>query len=73
MADHNDFDAHWMRATHFAEQGDLERAEKDYRMLTTFSGRGPAGYELLGNFYAGTGRLDQGGRGRRGRPDQTRR
>ena len=52
--------AHWMRATHFAEQGDLERAEKDYRMLTTFSGRGPAGYELLGNFYAGTGRLDQG-------------
>ncbi len=60
VKDHDDFDAHWMRATHFAEEGDLARAENDYQKLTTFSGYGPAGYELLGNFYAGTKRLDQG-------------
>lgn len=60
VADHNDFDSHWMRAAHFVEQGDTERAEKDYKVLPTFEDRGSAGYELLGNFYAGTGRLDQG-------------
>ncbi len=59
VKDHNDFDAHWMRATHFAEQGDLARAEGDYRMLPTFRGYGPAGYELLSNFYGGSGRPDQ--------------
>jgi tetratricopeptide (TPR) repeat protein len=53
-------DAYWIRAVYLAEQGDLERAEADYRKLTTFAENGGAGYELLGNFYAGVGRLDQG-------------
>jgi tetratricopeptide (TPR) repeat protein len=57
---HNDFSAYWMRAVYLAEQGDFDRAEKDYRKLTTFAQNGEAGYELLGNFYAGTKKLDQG-------------
>ena len=57
---HNDFTAYWMRAVYLAEAGELERAEKDYRKLTTFAQNREAGYELLGNFYAGTKRLDAG-------------
>lgn len=60
VAEHNDFGAYWMRAVYLAEEGKLERAEQDYRNLTTFAQNGAAGYELLGNFYAGTERLDQG-------------
>lgn len=60
VTDQNDFGAYWMRAVYLAEEGELERAEQDYRKLTTFAQNGAAGYELLGNFYAGTERLDQG-------------
>jgi tetratricopeptide (TPR) repeat protein len=60
VAGHNDFAAYWMRAVYLAQEGDLERAEKDYRKLTTLAQNSEAGYELLGNFYAGTKRLDQG-------------
>jgi len=59
-ADHNDFNAYWMRAVYLVEAGDLERAEKDYQKLTTFAPNSEAGYELLSSFYAGTNRLDQG-------------
>jgi len=60
VADHNDFNAYWMRAVYLAEDGELELAEKDYRELTTFTENGAPGYVLLGNFYAGTERLDEG-------------
>ena len=57
---HNDFDAYWMRAVYLAENGQLDRAEEDYKKLTTFTQNGPVGFEVLGNFYAGTQGLDQG-------------
>jgi tetratricopeptide (TPR) repeat protein len=57
---HEEFSAHWMRAVYLVEQGEVDRAEKDYRKLTTFAQNSEAGYELLGNFYGGTKRLDQG-------------
>jgi len=57
---HNDFDAYWMRAVYLAENGQLDRAEEDYKKLTTFTQNGPVGFEVLGNFYAGTQRLDEG-------------
>ena len=60
VTDKKDFGAYWMRAVYLAEEGELERAEQDYRKLTTFAQNGAAGYELLGNFYTGTERLDQG-------------
>ncbi len=60
VAAHNDFDAYWMRAVYLAGEGQRDRAEQDYKKLTTFTDGGAVGYELLGNFYAGTERLDQG-------------
>ncbi len=48
----NDFNAYWMRAVYLTEEGELERAEKDYRKLTTFTEQGAIGYELLSNFYS---------------------
>jgi tetratricopeptide (TPR) repeat protein len=60
VAAHNDFDAYWMRAVYLAEQGERDRAEQDYRKLTTFPQNGAVAFELLGNFYSGTGKLDQG-------------
>jgi tetratricopeptide (TPR) repeat protein len=59
VADHNDFNAYWMRAVYLTEQGELERAEEDYRKLTTFAERGATGYELLSNFYVRTDKLDK--------------
>lgn len=59
VADQETFEAYWMRAVFLAEQGDFERAEQDYRKLTTFDENAAAGYELLGNFYAGSQRLDE--------------
>jgi len=56
---HDDFAAYWMRGVYLVEAGDLERAEQDYRKLTAFAPDSEAGYELLGNFYAGTKKLDQ--------------
>jgi len=60
VADHNDFNAYWMRAVYLAEDGEIELAEKDYQRLTTLTENGAPGYVLLGNFYAGTERLDEG-------------
>ena len=59
VADSNDFGAYWMRAVYLAEQGNLERAEKDYRKLTTFAEKGATSYELLSNFYARNKKLDE--------------
>ena len=59
VSDHNNFDAYWLRATHFSEEGELERAEQDYKKLTTLPQNPAAGYELLAGFYARTERLDQ--------------
>lgn len=59
VVDHNDFSAYWMRAVFLAEEGELERAEKDYKKLTTFSEQGAAGFLLLGNFYAANEELDK--------------
>ena len=58
VAEYSNFEAYLLRAVYLAEQGDADRAEQDYRKLTTFQ-EIPAGYELLANFYAGAGKLDQ--------------
>ena len=59
VAGRGDFGAYMMRAAYFAGTGDVERAEQDYRKLTTFAGKGATGHELLSSFYARTGKLDQ--------------
>jgi tetratricopeptide (TPR) repeat protein len=59
VADQENFEAYWMRAVFLAEQGDFERAEQDYKRLTTFDENRAAGYELLGNFYAGSQRVGE--------------
>jgi tetratricopeptide (TPR) repeat protein len=59
VADSNDFTAYWMRAVYLTEQGELERAEKDYMKLTTFAEERAAGYGLLSDFYASSGKLDK--------------
>jgi len=58
VAEYGNFEAYWLRAVYLAERGEADRAEQDYRKLTTFT-ETPAGYELLANFYAGAGKLDQ--------------
>ncbi len=54
VVDSNSFGAYMMRAGYLANDGELDRAEQDYRKLTTFAEQqgGAVGYELLGNFYA---------------------
>ena len=59
VADHNDFNAYWMRAIFLAEAGESERAEQDYQRLTTFAEQATAGYILLSNFYATNEKLDK--------------
>jgi tetratricopeptide (TPR) repeat protein len=54
-----DFEAYWLRAAYLARQGEVERAESDYKRLTTFPERGAMAYQLLGGFYADTHRPDQ--------------
>jgi tetratricopeptide (TPR) repeat protein len=48
-----------IRARYFVSEGELERAEQDYKKLTTLPEQGAMGYELLGNFYAGNKQLDK--------------
>jgi len=55
----NAFGAYTMRAAYLANAGEFERAEQDYRKLTTFPEKAATGYELLSNFYARNQRLDQ--------------
>ncbi|MFH1882702.1 MAG: tetratricopeptide repeat protein, partial [Planctomycetota bacterium] len=52
VANSDVFGAYMMRAAYLANEGEFERAEKDYRKLTTFAEQGAIGYELLSNFYA---------------------
>ncbi|MBN2594806.1 MAG: tetratricopeptide repeat protein, partial [Sedimentisphaerales bacterium] len=52
VADSNTFGAYMLRAAYLADKGEFERAEQDYRKLTTFADQGAVGYELLSNFYA---------------------
>jgi tetratricopeptide (TPR) repeat protein len=59
VADSNSFSAYSMRAAYFAGEGELERAEQDYKKLTTFENQEIVGYELLSNFYARNERFDQ--------------
>jgi tetratricopeptide (TPR) repeat protein len=59
VASSNTFSAYSMRAAYFAREGELERAEEDYRKLTTFAGQEVTGYELLSNFYALNQKLDK--------------
>jgi len=48
---HDNFNAYWMRALYLANEGEYERAENDYKKLTTFTEAGASGYGLLCNFY----------------------
>jgi tetratricopeptide (TPR) repeat protein len=59
VTDSNSFSAYAMRAAYLTNAGQLKRAEQDYRKLTSFSGQGSAGYELLSSFYARNQKLDQ--------------
>ncbi len=53
------FEAYMMQAAYYANEGDFERAEQDYKKLTTFSKQGAIGYELLSNFYARIEKYDK--------------
>jgi len=55
----NVFSAYVMRAAYLANEGEFERAEQDYRKLTTFAEEGATGFELLSNFYARNEKLDK--------------
>ncbi len=59
VANSNAFGAYMMRAAYLANEGEFERAEKDYKQLTTFAKEGATGYELLSNFYARNEKLDR--------------
>ena len=59
VANTDAFGAYMMRAAYLANEGEFERAEEDYRKLTTFPGQEVAGYELLSNFYAHNQKLDK--------------
>ena len=59
VANQDVFGAYMMRAAYFANEGEFERAEQDYRKLTTFAEQGAIGYELLSNFYGRNERLDK--------------
>jgi len=51
VANREDFGAYAMRAAYLTGQGELERAEQDYRKLTTFPDRTVSGYALLSSFH----------------------
>ncbi len=59
VADCNNFEAYWRRAAYLAEANEPERAEQDYRKLTTFQENAAAGYGLLARYYASLKKLDQ--------------
>ncbi|MGE5294903.1 MAG: tetratricopeptide repeat protein [Solirubrobacterales bacterium] len=60
VAAHDEFNAYWIRGAYLAEDGRLDLAEQDYKRLIGFAANAVFGYELLGNFYAATKRLDEG-------------
>ncbi len=53
VANRKDFTAYQIRAAYFAGEGRWERAEEDYRKLTTFADKDKRamGYQLLSSFY----------------------
>lgn len=51
VAKRNDFGVVWLRAKFMAEIGELERAEADYKQLTTFPDHEAEAYGLLAEFY----------------------
>ncbi len=57
---HGDFRAYSMRAAYLAAIGQPDRAEADYRKLTTFTGEAANGYVLLSNFYIDGKAVDKG-------------
>ena len=59
VASNNDFNAYMARASYMASVGESERAEEDYRRLTTFAEKGATGYLLLSEFYAKSGKPDE--------------
>ncbi len=59
VANKKDFNAYWMRALYLSMEGEFERAEQDYKKLTTFTEMGTKGYELLSNFYINNKKLDK--------------
>ncbi|RPJ32427.1 MAG: hypothetical protein EHM35_11450, partial [Planctomycetaceae bacterium] len=59
VTDRGDFIAYTMRAIYLTEQGQLDRAEADYRKLTTFVSESATGYILLSNFYRVCKELDK--------------
>ncbi|HUU19405.1 MAG TPA: tetratricopeptide repeat protein [Sedimentisphaerales bacterium] len=59
VANSDVFGAYVMRAAYLANEGEFERAEQDYRKLTTFAEQGAIGYELLSNFYGRNEKLDK--------------
>lgn len=58
VAAQNDFVAHWVRGAFLAEQGELEKAEEDFRKLPSLLDNA-TGHELLASFFAGNGQLDK--------------
>ncbi len=62
VAEQDDFTAYLMRANYHASQEQWERAEADYKRLTTFEDKDQqvAGYALLSSFYVRRDRLDDG-------------
>jgi tetratricopeptide (TPR) repeat protein len=59
MEGHKDFAAYFMRASYLASEGQLERAEEDFKKLISFPESAVTGYQLLSNFYVNTKRLDK--------------
>ena len=56
---HDSFDAYRMRGIYYANEGNYDLAEKDYRKLTTFEENNTAGFLLLSNFYVEAKQIDK--------------
>jgi tetratricopeptide (TPR) repeat protein len=54
-----DFDSYLLRARLHNTMGDKDRAESDYRHLSTFEESAPAGHILLAQFYRQEGRVEE--------------
>ena len=59
VADRSDFSSYMMRGAYLTNEGEFEQAEKDYRKLISFQGKGAQGYELLSRFYLRNDKLDK--------------
>lgn len=59
VTDQGDFSSYVMRGAYLTSEGEVEQAEKDYRRLIEFQGKGVQGYELLSRFYLRNNKLDR--------------